>query len=336
MGEIAHKGLIHAGDHQPIIERELFDAVQTQLQSGAVDRKLKHAGTPYLLKGRLFDSAGNCMTPSHSVKKGVRYRYYVSQAILGSRPEEVGRVGRVSAPELEALIEETLRKRFASAPGQSLGAPALVETHLERAVVQCDAIELSLTNSVGVATEIVRLDWQHKTLTAEKELTAERPPTYQDPKTKDAVLAAIGKARSWMKNLGDGATITDIAKLEGKGERQIRLLLPLWGSQNRHPRGPFSTPWKIAESFSQSKWRPNAACQLTDKSLSFLAPDPAQEWSPRFRNSCAEIGRFPAETGTWASQIWRGLSSGFMLVCPDELCNRATSRGISPRGGMHH
>jgi hypothetical protein len=34
--------------------------------------KLKHAGTPYLLKGKLFDSTGSRMTPSHSVKKGVR------------------------------------------------------------------------------------------------------------------------------------------------------------------------------------------------------------------------------------------------------------------------
>jgi site-specific DNA recombinase len=63
VGEIAHKGLIHAGDHQPIIERELFEAVQVQLKSGAVDRKLKHAGTPYPLKGKLFDSVGNRMTP---------------------------------------------------------------------------------------------------------------------------------------------------------------------------------------------------------------------------------------------------------------------------------
>ena len=99
--------------------------MQAQLKSGAVDRKLKHAGTPYLLKGKLFDSAGNRMTPSHSVKKGVRYRYYVSQAILGSRPKEAGRLGRVPAPELEALVEETLRKRFASAPGQSLGLQPL-------------------------------------------------------------------------------------------------------------------------------------------------------------------------------------------------------------------
>ena len=73
------------------MELELFDAVQAHLASGAVDCKLKHAGTPYLPKGKLFDSAGNSMTPSHSVKKSVRNRSYASQAILGSRRGEAGR-----------------------------------------------------------------------------------------------------------------------------------------------------------------------------------------------------------------------------------------------------
>lgn len=34
---------------------------------------------PTLLAGLLFDGDGNRMTPSHAVKKGTRYRYYVSR-----------------------------------------------------------------------------------------------------------------------------------------------------------------------------------------------------------------------------------------------------------------
>jgi len=34
---------------------------------------------PSLLAGMLFDGHGNRMTPSHAVKKGTRYRYYVSE-----------------------------------------------------------------------------------------------------------------------------------------------------------------------------------------------------------------------------------------------------------------
>jgi len=41
-------------------------------------------------------------------------------------------------------------------------------------------------------------------------------------------LAAIAKARSWLEELlADRTNIGEIARLEGRGERHIRLLLPL-------------------------------------------------------------------------------------------------------------
>jgi len=228
VGEISHKGQIHSGDHEPIVERELFDAVQALLQSGAVRRKLKHAGTPYLLKGKLFDTAGNRMTPSHSVKKGVRYRYYVSHAILSGRPKAAGRVGRVSAPDLERLIEGFLKTRFAGASGHGPAAQVLVDTHLERATVLYDAIELVLAVSKGGSTETARLAWQRKSLTAEKGATAVHSPiAFSDAKAKDAMLTAIGKARLWMEEIKDGGSFDAIAHREGKTARQIRLLAPL-------------------------------------------------------------------------------------------------------------
>src|SRR5581483_10728070 len=99
VGEISHKGEIHIADHQPIITKEVFDAVQVSLKANTVARKAKSKASPFLLAGYLFDSAGNRMTPSHSRKKGVRYRYYVSQALLQSRKEKAGEVLRVSAAD---------------------------------------------------------------------------------------------------------------------------------------------------------------------------------------------------------------------------------------------
>lgn len=52
-------------------------------------------------------------------------------------------MGRVSAPDLEGLIEDFLRKRFAGGAGAARGAQALVEVHLERAVIQYDAVDLA-------------------------------------------------------------------------------------------------------------------------------------------------------------------------------------------------
>jgi site-specific DNA recombinase len=57
-----------------------------------------------ILTGRLFDDRGNRMSPAHANKKGVRYRYYVSQALLQNRKAEAGSIARVPAPEVESLV----------------------------------------------------------------------------------------------------------------------------------------------------------------------------------------------------------------------------------------
>jgi hypothetical protein len=61
----------------------LWDATQAQLAGNTAER---NSGTrtrqPSLLIGMLFDANGNPMTPSHAVKQGTRYRYYVSRPLI--------------------------------------------------------------------------------------------------------------------------------------------------------------------------------------------------------------------------------------------------------------
>jgi Xylose isomerase-like TIM barrel len=74
-GEIVHKGKSHPGDHTPVIDPPLWEAVQAQLAANTV---ACNSGTrtrqPSLLAGILFDGDGNRMTPSHVVKNVLRYR----------------------------------------------------------------------------------------------------------------------------------------------------------------------------------------------------------------------------------------------------------------------
>ena len=88
-GEIVHKGQSHPGEHPPIIDQPLWDTVQEQL---AANTAARHFGTrtrqPSLLAGMLFDDDGNRMTPSHAVKQGTRYRYYVLPAADHQRPDQ--------------------------------------------------------------------------------------------------------------------------------------------------------------------------------------------------------------------------------------------------------
>ena len=82
-GEIVHKGQSHPGEHTPIIDHPLWDAVQMRLAGNTAER---NSGTrthqPSLLAGMLFDRDGNQMTPSYAVKQGTRYRYYVSRPLI--------------------------------------------------------------------------------------------------------------------------------------------------------------------------------------------------------------------------------------------------------------
>ena len=82
LGEVVYRGETFRGDHEPILDPALFAAVQAKLSAQAVERRCRIRGSPALLTGRLFDATGHRMTPTHTNKKGVRYRYYVSQAVL--------------------------------------------------------------------------------------------------------------------------------------------------------------------------------------------------------------------------------------------------------------
>jgi DNA invertase Pin-like site-specific DNA recombinase len=79
VGEVEHRGEIHKGEHEPILDHSLFDAVQQRLAANAHDKRLR-AQSQAILTGLIFDSRGNRMSPTHANKAGVRYRYYVTRA----------------------------------------------------------------------------------------------------------------------------------------------------------------------------------------------------------------------------------------------------------------
>jgi site-specific DNA recombinase len=104
-GEIVHKDKHYPGEHQAIIDPQLWEAVQARLAANAVERSSGGgAKNPSLLAGLLFDADGNRMTPTHAVKKGRRYRYYVSHPLITqARAGSPGGL-RLPAPEIEQLV----------------------------------------------------------------------------------------------------------------------------------------------------------------------------------------------------------------------------------------
>jgi DNA invertase Pin-like site-specific DNA recombinase len=109
-GEITHKGNAYPGEHPAIVDQARWDEVQAVLTENRVDRA---AGTgakePSLLVGMAFDETGERLTPTHAVKKGTRYRYYVSTSLItgAARSQSNGR--RIPAGNLENLVITKLR-----------------------------------------------------------------------------------------------------------------------------------------------------------------------------------------------------------------------------------
>ena len=113
-GEITHKGNAYPGEHQPIVDQALWDQVQATLAENRIDRKTgAYARQPSLLAGLAFDETGERLTPSHAVKKGTRYRYYVSRSLIVGSAKDHATGRRIPAGNLESLVINRLRAFFA-------------------------------------------------------------------------------------------------------------------------------------------------------------------------------------------------------------------------------
>lgn len=138
IGKLKHHNRHFEGEHEPIIDAELFEAVQTLL---AIQRQRKKgasgAADIHLLTGILFDEVGDRLSPAHATKQGKRYRYYISNRLKIARSRKDGG-WRAPAAELEAVIDQQLqqllidRARLADWV-QRIASTSEIETVLEAA-----------------------------------------------------------------------------------------------------------------------------------------------------------------------------------------------------------
>jgi hypothetical protein len=121
-GEITHKGNAYSGEHKAIVDVSLWDRVQAVLAENRVDRTTgADAKYPSLLAGLAFDDSGERLTPTHAVKKGTRYRYYVSRSLIVGAAKDHSKGRRIPAGNLENLVIGRLRT-FLADEGAMLSA----------------------------------------------------------------------------------------------------------------------------------------------------------------------------------------------------------------------
>jgi site-specific DNA recombinase len=260
IGQIAHKGVVHDGQHPAIIDRHLWDRVRQSLTDNlsAISQRRGGQSTNALLVGKLFDDQGNLMTPSWSKRGSKRWSYYVSQAILRGDKANAGSVARVSAPEIERRVINAIAavdqgqnqqaidrdRRHPSRdyipPDQNKSEPPdhheELRSRIERVTLQRGAIRISLVrkDDEDADTNILTIGWTAPSPYRRREIiqgtsvgsSSARPlPT----SARLALTKALRKAHRWLEELltERNQTIDSIAARESKSERSIRMTLSL-------------------------------------------------------------------------------------------------------------
>ena len=252
LGEIEHKGVVHRGEHPPILARALWDRVQAKLDANRGERTSAPRAThSHLLTGFIFDDRGNRLSPSHVKKKdGRRYRYYVSQALLQLRGIKPGSLARVPAQAIEDLVIDRLR-RIAS---KTVAAETieqrreLIGAWARRIEVGRDQFKIAIANASKVDVHTVRsrmaasdvveardhaieitVPIRLKTWGGEKVIEGPNGGAAYDAVQMDRPLInAISQAYQWRNALAsESRSLEDLAASAGQTEAYVRQLLPL-------------------------------------------------------------------------------------------------------------
>jgi site-specific DNA recombinase len=157
VGDIPHRDKVFPGNHLPVIAREEWAAVQQLLTSHVKgERKAGRVPTASPLAGKLFDREGEPLIATHTVKKGKRYRYYISKA-LNLATSETGL--RLPAHEVERAAAHALANLLGDPLGLAHKAGLEISPEMLKAVAaraKAAASDLRDTGA-GLGELLVRL-----------------------------------------------------------------------------------------------------------------------------------------------------------------------------------
>jgi site-specific DNA recombinase len=238
IGEVVYKGQICPGEQPPILDRELFEAVQARLAEQRTTQQADRKPSGSLLVGRIFDDRGNRMSPSSNRSKGLTHRYYVSAALAQGRPDFVGSVSRAPAAEIEALVTEAVRQRFHA--GTSEDARALVEAHVARVDVRATELVVTLHDMDDApeqgspGSNVLSIPWQKVAAKRHREIIGSDgdPATPTRPIRAEArarLVNSIAHGRRWLEEIKSGAvpSVDAIAAREGCSRRHVNMTISL-------------------------------------------------------------------------------------------------------------
>jgi len=241
IAEVRYKGEVFPGEQPAILDRALFEMVQTKLDQQRTNHSKARQRSQSLLMGRIFDARGNRMTPSYAVKNGVRYRYYISTPLIQGQPNKAAKLKRIPAAEIEALIISAVRKRLAEAltkektqSPDSLNDKELISTYISRVDVKQDHFAVQLAPDDLNENNLV-IPWAKTAAKRPREIilpVSNVPRHDQRPiraETRARLVTAIAKGRHWLDELISGrvTSVEEIAATENCTLRQANMTISL-------------------------------------------------------------------------------------------------------------
>lgn len=236
IGDTVHKGRAYAGEHEPILEKDVFEAVQARLATNRTGTDRKGGRSNAALLGKIFDDCGNIMTPRHAQKGSRRYHYYTSRAFIEGRKDDLGSIPRVAANDIEPKIAAALVEnlRIPTARGQT-GATdhrVLLDRYVVKVVVAAKHLEVTLSDGPETLRQIL-VPWQRRSAKPRREvLTVQADAATPNPmkaQTRKLLVRSIARSRQWLNELSSGKadSIETIAKREKCSTRSIHMTLGL-------------------------------------------------------------------------------------------------------------
>jgi len=229
-GLIGHKGTLFQGQHEAIVDRDIWDAAQEKLKAGQPN-PAKQPRNESPLKGKLFDAQGRPLMPSCSNKKGKRYRYYISHSddrdddrLNQKRSQD----WKLAAKEIEERVSEIARLMLAD-QGDVAGAAR---------AASLDSIELSeLLNAASAASAEDRLHWvDNVTLRTDHMMVTLQLPA-RVPVKLERRVDVVMKRRGVQRRMVIASVTNEISRADPQILKALRIGHQFWKSlMSEQPR----------------------------------------------------------------------------------------------------
>jgi site-specific DNA recombinase len=234
LGELKHLGKYHSGEHAPILDKTLFDAVQALRTEHSHRHYRGRDETRALLRGKLVDAQGRRYVPLTQKKGAARYRYYVRAAHEDPTRHAYSAPPRVSGPKLDGFVLTVLAEALPDLT--ALPDPQhRAERFLARVVLQREQLTVELTNE-GKALHgegTLTVPWAATGSRGKREVlglvesqAAVRPI---QAAARATLLTRIAQGRLWLRQLVEGefSSIEELARLDEVTPRQVAATLSL-------------------------------------------------------------------------------------------------------------